>query len=193
VAPFDLRRLTMPLRPLSDTSAADWFVDSDADWWTKVCLGPPDYEAYARIYFDMQGEIADTNIAGHVLEILARYTTTADDTYVAIWTGWGFWPDNQHPRATPKSNFGIPNRDYLLLGGPIADALDGRSLGVESQWDDAVPHLIWPADHAWFLAADVDPDWIGVGGTQTLIDELVADARLDVAPTTYDATDWRDR
>lgn len=90
----------MPLRPLSDTSAADWFVDSDADL---------------------------------------------------------------------------------------------QSLGLEHESAGAVPHFIWPADHAWFLAVDIDPKWIGVGGTRALSDELLADARLDVAPTTYDATDREDR
>jgi hypothetical protein len=193
VAPFDLRQLTVPLRPLSDVSAAEWFIDSDADWWTKVCLGPPGFEAYARVHFDMQGEVRDTVVVTQVLEVLARHTKTADDVYVGVWKGWGFWPENHHPDATQESDFIIDNRDYQLFGGHLADAVDWRSLGLDHESGGAVPHLIWPSDHAWFVAADVDPDWIGVGGTQALFDELVGDARLDVAPTTYDATEWEDR
>lgn len=193
MAPFDQRLLTVPLCPLSDVTAADWFVGSDADWWTKVCLGPPGFEAYLRVYFDMEGEIRDTVVVGQVLEILARHTTTADNTYVAVWKGWGYWPLDRHPDATQASDFSTGDREYQLLGGPLTDALDWRSLGLEGEWGGAVPHLIWPYDREWFVAADVDPDWIGVGGSTTLIDELVADARLDVAVTTYDATHWESR
>jgi hypothetical protein len=52
---------------------------------------------------------------------------------------------------------------------------------------------MWPADHAWFVAKDVDPDWIGVGGTQALIDEILTAPGIDAAPSAYDATDWESR
>ena len=183
----------MPLRPLSDVSPADWFVDSAADWWDKVCLGPPGYDAYVRVHFDMEGEVSDVSVVSGILDILARYTATADTTYVGVWKGWGFWPHDHHPDATPASNFHVPNRDYQLLGGPLADVVDWQSLGLEGDWGGAVPHLIWPYDHEWFLAADVDPDWFGVGGSQKLIDEILADPRLDAESTEYDASDWETR
>ncbi|MEO6471629.1 MAG: hypothetical protein ABIR57_07050 [Aeromicrobium sp.] len=180
----------MPLRPVTDVSPADWFVDSSADWWTKVCLGPPGFEAYVRVYFDMGGETTDVSVVSQVLDLLARHTATADNVFVGVWKGWGFWPQNHHPDATEASDFRLVNRDYQLLGGLLADAVDWQSLGLEGDWGGAVPHLIWPYDHEWFVAADVDPDWLGVGGSQQLIDELLADGRFDARPTAYDASDW---
>jgi hypothetical protein len=40
--------------------------------------------------------------------------------------------------------------------------------------------LVWPADHAWCIANDVDPHWAGIGASVAAIDELLADPRLDI-------------
>jgi hypothetical protein len=226
----------MPLRPLSDTSAADWFVDSEADWWTKVCLGPPGFAAYARVHFDLgERRPDDYNVQfGPILRsVLAAHTTTPDDCFFALWDGWGGFGGGPQdtgarwvvPLGSPPAEIAearrltaeaklvdyapafdpaflngpmvtVPNRAYYLFGGPLTEEVDwgaaDYSADLQRHYTDE-PALMWPADHAWFAAGDVDPDWIGVGGTQDLIDELVGDARLDVAPTTYDATDWEDR
>lgn len=225
----------MPLRPLSDTSAADWFVEADADWWTKVCLGPPGYAAYARVHYDLedQPEGYNDSVRPVLRSILARCTATPDDCYFALWEGWGGFEGGpqdtglryvvplgstveevtearaltelkkhlDYPPAFPPEFITgpmvrVPNRSFYLFGGPLTEEIDWGAADYEpghprGYADD--PALMWPADHAWFVAADVDPDWIGVGGTRALIDELVADARLDVDLTTYDATDWEDR
>jgi hypothetical protein len=195
VAPFDLRQLTMSLRPLSDTSAADWFVDAEADAWTKVCLGPPGYKAYARLQLIPADEDSEVDLAlltaQALRRILPRHTTTPDDCYFGQWDGSG-WPPPLPPAPEqvslmyePAEGLRASMREYHLYAGTLDDSSAWASYDC--------PHLMWPADHAWFAAKDVDPDWIGVGGTQALIDELVGDARLDVAPTTYDATDWEVR
>lgn len=36
-----------------------------------------------------------------------------------------------------------------------------------------------------FEAMDTDQDWLGVGGTAALIDELLANRMIDVVPATY--------
>lgn len=194
MAPFDLRQLTMPLRPLSDTAAADWFVEAEADWWTKVCLGPPGYQAYARVFYDVDDDsptyVSAETVRRDLREILAGHSTS-EECFFGIWNGN---PDGErwHPGERISIHL-VPGRSghhgaartYHLFTGRLADAHeadDGNGVA-----------LTWPADHAWFAAGDVDPDWIGVGGTQALIDALLADARLDVAPTTYDATDWEVR
>jgi hypothetical protein len=42
------------------------------------------------------------------------------------------------------------------------------------------PAFIWPADHAWCVADDVDPHWAGIGAGTAAVDALVSDPRLDV-------------
>ncbi len=79
----------------------------------------------------------------------------------------------------------VPNRAYLLFHGTVAD-LGER--GSAARWPGqtspgtADPAFIWPADHAWCVANDVDPHWAGIGASTAAIDQLLADPLLDVAP-----------
>ena len=58
-----------------------------------------------------------------------------------------------------------------------------RDLSPGRLWPDLPdPAFVWPADHAWCLANDVDPHWAGIGADASAIDDLVADPRLDVVP-----------
>jgi len=178
----------MPLRPLADVSPAEWFVEAKAPWWTKVCLGPPGFEAYARLQLVPDLTLVSTEA---LRRILPDHTTTSDDCYFGQWEGCG-WEPPVPPEPHTISLLGelAPGqfaavRDYHLFSGALEDS---------REWDGGdPPHLMWPADHAWFVAKDVDPDWIGVAGTQTLIDEVLAVRGLDAAPSAYDAADWESR
>lgn len=218
----------MSLHPLSDVSAADWFVDSDADWWTKVTLGPPGFEAYARVLYPLDdGQLAgnDSRTRSILMDVLREHTTSPHDCFFGLWEGCGYieatwqWTETEDGRtyraSGPEPPSGVDaepcsaaafaddildgpkvtlqHRKYYLFTGPLEmsgkwGARDQAPGLPRSSMDG--PHLAWPADHAWFLAADTDPDWIGVGGSQTLIDELVADARLNVTLTAYDSANW---
>jgi hypothetical protein len=53
----------------------------------------------------------------------------------------------------------IPNRTMLLFAGPVEVMRDAPALA----WHGAVqgyqePHLVWPEDHAWCLACEVDEE-----------------------------------
>lgn len=77
----------------------------------------------------------------------------------------------------------VPNRAYWLFRGPLADVGAWDTARGRPGWprlDGASPAFVWPADHAWCVAQDVDPHWAGIGGDQLLIERLVADPRLDV-------------
>ncbi len=72
----------------------------------------------------------------------------------------------------------LPNRDYLLYGGPVeAVAALIRGAGV-----DQTPNLWWPADHAWCVASEIDLAWTYVGGPTGLIDAILADDRIEALP-----------
>jgi len=55
-----------------------------------------------------------------------------------------------------------------------------RELTTGSSKDDELPapHLLWPGDHRWFVATDVDSDFTSVGGSQELIDAVIRDPKL---------------
>lgn len=79
----------------------------------------------------------------------------------------------------------VPNRAYWLFRGPLAeigtwDAAQGRP--DQCVLHDAEPAFVWPGDHAWCVANDVDPHWAGIGGKSALITQLTTDPRLDVVP-----------
>ena len=44
------------------------------------------------------------------------------------------------------------------------------------------PAFVWPADHRWCFARNVDPHWAGIGAEQAAIDILLNAAELDVVP-----------
>ncbi|MBV8733372.1 MAG: hypothetical protein JO120_01190 [Solirubrobacterales bacterium] len=41
------------------------------------------------------------------------------------------------------------------------------------------PAFVWLADHAWCVAAGIDPHWAGIGASVPLIVRLIGDPRLD--------------
>lgn len=176
----------MSMRPLMDVSPAFWIVDADADWWTKALYGPPGFAAYARVKFDLSDDddsyVEDVVVMQWVLDHLASHTATPEDGFVGVWHGWGMWDAGHHPASARAPRFAIPHREYVLLGGSLRVALTPESLGIEYT---ATPHFIWPADQAWCIASDVDPDWFGVGGPHEAIQEILGDERLDSVPSTY--------
>jgi hypothetical protein len=77
----------------------------------------------------------------------------------------------------------VPNRAYWLFRGPLAEiGTWDAAQGWPGQYrlDHTEPAFVWPDDHAWCVAKDVDPHWAGIGGRLALITQLTTDARLDV-------------
>jgi hypothetical protein len=107
-----------------------------------------------------------------LIDVLRRETTTPEQCWFCVWEGRGGMDD-----------YGItarvrhPQRAYLLFGGPIDTEAPQDSFG-----DSELPNLWWPADRAWMVATEIDFAWTYVGGTLTVIDALLADARLEALP-----------
>ncbi len=153
--------------------------------------GPSGYSRYARLRFipdpsfpgqrtrDVdfeQHELSEKDEVGVVLEILSRYTTTPDECYFCMWDGWGTITVDASP------NFLIPNRDYWLFRGALADYADWNS-SDPTRWrygDCPDPAFIWPADRAWCIANDVDPHFASIGADHPeAVDLVVVDRRID--------------
>jgi len=171
-------------------------------------LPDPAYEGQGENDVDVDDAHDETAQLRVALETLARHTRTPDDCYFCLWDGWG--TDIQGgdgartldyqtgtvsrgpliaPAFPPSVLHGpkvvVPHRAYFLFRGSISDFGDW---GAADAWPGQPrlhmpdPAFIWPADHAWCVANDVDPHWAGIGAGVSAIDELVADPRLDIVP-----------
>jgi len=84
----------------------------------------------------------------------------------------------------------LPARAHVLFRGAVAELAD-PAWEQHAPWRDRSPEefghpataespsLVWPADHAWLLASDVDLDSTIVGGSSELVRALCADPRLE--------------
>jgi hypothetical protein len=75
----------------------------------------------------------------------------------------------------------LPNREYLLYEGPVEPITATASLG-----HGQTANLAWPADHAWCLASEIDLAWTYVGGSEPLVERLLADERVECLPAGAD-------
>jgi hypothetical protein len=143
--------------PATNAVQGRWLLRPDVHWQDLVRYGPPGFPEYVRIRFDLATHSDQPGEAPGVrraLTTLADYTATPAVAYAAIWEGWA--GEGSAPDA-PKVP--IPNRTMLLFTGPVdvlreAPSRAWRRLGTEH----AEPHLVWPEDHVWCLACDVDED-----------------------------------
>lgn len=92
------------------------------------------------------------------------------------------------PAVLDGPRLSLGDRDFLLFTGALASAGDwgaaGYGHGIPRHLNS--PNLMWPADHMWFLATDIYGSWSGVAGSPSLIDDLLADPRLEVVRTRRD-------
>lgn len=176
-------------------------------------LPDPAYEGQSENDVDLADEApSETEQLRAVLDTLDRYTATPEQCYFCLWDGWGSDIEGGDevliasegagagPRrlckapAFPRSVLNgpkvtIPHRAYYLFRGALADFGDW---GAADMWPGQPrqhmpdPAFIWPADRTWCVANDVDPHWAGIGAETAAIDQLVADARIDVVPADPD-------
>ena len=124
-------------------------------------------------------------------EGLAAYTRGW--CYFALWDGFGWIPGSpgisfsdrhQVPSAFATDvlsgpRLRLPNRDYLLFRGQLADLLHLGWTYPGGADDLQSPNLMWPADRSWFVATEIDFDSTLVGGSEELVDELLATDALE--------------
>jgi hypothetical protein len=139
------------------------------------------YDEYVRVFLVNDAErpdFADPAMPA-ALDVLRSHTGTPDDCFVALWTGYGANVLPPGPRFDiSDSRYGGPVRTYVLLEAPL-DRLFEHGMFQADQTLYEEPHAIWPADRAWFIAADVDPEWCTVGAAHEAAAELLADPRFD--------------
>jgi hypothetical protein len=141
------------------------------------------------------------------LASLARHwTSTPDRCWFCVWDGhdWAAvrltrpgQPAEPVPDPLPAAvrsgpRVRLPDREYLLYTGRAEDVVTS-ALGGEEQ----TANLCWPADRAWCVASGVDLAWSYVGGPAGLIEQVLADNRIEALPASPDdpvgrVEDWVD-
>jgi len=123
-------------------------------------------------------------ILGRLCRVLANNTAEVDRCYFGIWTGWGaedyaaLWQVVGKRAGTGVPQFGLPRhagRDYFLLCGPLKSAVELVKKGLMH----TSPNYIWPSDRAWCVVTDIDFDSTLVGGSEALIEEIIAEDRIE--------------
>ena len=163
------------------SSLADWFTQRDEPWEQLVTMGPAGFESYARVRYLDEDRISQRILYGRLRVYLAGGTKTPGDCFHALWDGSVGSMYGDALRGIPPG-LPIPARQYLLFLGPLEETghWGARELTTGSPKDDELPapHLLWPGDHRWFVATDVDSDFTWAGGSEELIDAVTGDPEL---------------
>lgn len=182
----------MTLSRSEDLSAASWLSETDTGPARLITFGPATFPAYARLRYlpdpvrpgmseaDAQvsaDHATDIDVARIALSALARYSSSTNSCYVCVWEGDARFRD---PELTRGPLVTLPHRRYVLFTGTLDDLGSWNDL-FDSECNSA-PAFVWPTDRRWCFASDVDPHWAGIGADADVIDQLVADSRLDVVP-----------
>lgn len=187
----------MSLTPCCDLSAAAWLTASDLPWQQLVTFGPQEFSAYARLRFlpeptspgqeEPERGVDDPDefeLLRSALDVLGEHTHTPEDVYFCMWDGWG-----TPPALEGLPMVSVPERSYFLIRGALMDLGDWQTperMPTGPDFDRPPPAFIWPADHAWCLAYDVDSHYAGIGATPDAITQLVAHPALDAVPAAPD-------
>jgi hypothetical protein len=121
-------------------------------------------------------------------EILVDHTSKPGNCFFGLCEIWS-WVDEvlsgmegKRGRLCRPRRLKLPlERNYVVIQGPLA-AISQISHGPYRY----APSLIWPADHMWLVASEVDFDSTLVGGSAELIEEIVNSPELEawrVKPT----------
>lgn len=140
------------------------------------------------------GSLPRTELAA-LVGVLGRFTATLQDCWFAVWDGFGQIHGGSAlgqltstgggggaagiapPEALLGPRLRLPQREYLVLRGPLADVTD-----LHDALDDQSPNLWWPMDRSWCVATEIDFAWTYVAGSQRLIAELLTHSALEALP-----------
>jgi hypothetical protein len=128
-----------------------------------------------------QGELERTSLSC-LLAHLAERTTTPNEIWMLIWTGYGGPADTIGlPVEVSEALTGSGRKYVLRLGAIVSLADDSDNPLVENP-----PTFWWPADRTWFASSDIDASSTYVGGPHELIEKILKDPSLEAFPANLD-------
>ncbi len=111
-----------------------------------------------------------------LVDVLATETSTPDSCFIGVWEGYG-WLDWSEPPL--GLDLRLDQRTFLVRQAPIEDVGHVGWRYPGGRFEPEPPTLVWPADHAWFLAGDVDLDSTYIGGSAALVTAILAQPGLE--------------
>jgi hypothetical protein len=169
--------------------------------WDRINSSPEDFGDASAFSGDPRLGNLEVPALSALCDTLAGHTSTPERCWFAVWDGWGW----QHPgafgvlRSSTSSEplspvesappawqldltgptFALPGRDYRLFGGPVAAATRVGHWVTREWFIPQSPSIIWPADHSWWVATEVDADSTLVGGSRQLITDITNSPLLE--------------
>lgn len=182
----------------ADPHEATWLAErlsrgSAEDVSLSLVLGPPGFEAYARVLAlpdpsrpglseadlddaTLDDAPSDVLVVSETLAGLAGFTALPDQLCFLFWDGWPFDPPLPAGRRIDVAH----RRQYALARGTREEWLAWASLDREGSFP---PGFVWPADQSWCIAYDVDAHFAGVGASEAAIAGLLSSSRLPTVRT----------
>lgn len=176
----------MTLEFIDDVREPAWLLPPASNHLTAettLWLGPAGFEAYARVLqlpdpaYDRQPEAevdddvldrapGDVELVRRIVDVLG---SSSDDLFLLLWEGYPY-----RPPLPATARFGLAGlRRYALTRGTIDDWAAWVAGTSEPHGRAFPPAFVWPADHAWCVAFDVDAHFAGVGGSEEAITRLL--------------------
>lgn len=162
-------------RPLDATShVLDLLFDADGNEWS---------EHGQRGHVPLQGQL-DSSLLAELLLHLSKRTTSPDEIWMLIWTGFGGPTDTVGLPIEISEQLLRSGREYVLRRGSIVSSPEEHG---DSIFEHA-PSFWWPDDRAWFVSSDIDSSSTYVGGSRELIEQILSD--LIFESFRADLDDW---
>jgi hypothetical protein len=177
-----------PVRWSAVAGASDKVAHGLMQFHTLVGIAPTEYNVDSGAWTGTvpdHGNLEPDSLAA-LLDVLARHTDPSQRCWFCLWDGYG-WPfGTEHAtRGGPSptdfdARVELPHRNYVLFGGPLAGALEVGHWPSQNWFLPHSPNIFWPNDLSWCVASEIDLFCTYVGGSRALIDDLLADERLEV-------------
>ena len=109
----------------------------------------------------------------------------SSDVFHAVWDGFGAW---EAPARGEPDQLSLPHRTYRVFTAPKEPVTAWP--GFSPHWPQSA-NLIWPVDHSWCIATEIDWDFTLIACAEEVAAALLADPRLEAfAVAAEDDLSW---
>lgn len=120
------------------------------------------------------------SVPAPILDAILDHCGSTGDVFHAVWDGFGYWAEaDDDPTVRVRGR----GRDYFLFEGPKRAVMHWP--GMDAIWSQSA-NRIWPKDHAWCIATEIDWDSTLVAGPAAMCSAILTDDRVEVFEVGYD-------